>query len=317
MNELGVEHVHVRPRTRYVWQHFTNKAQAILAVEDTVESDSILWIDERHHLPPRAQRPRAIARRRLPRERSRRRPHRLRRGGRPARRVLGSLRRPDRPRRGRSAVARDGRRAARAVLLERRALRLSARNPVRAGVRLRLRAGHEVRRGTQPRPGARDGPGDARPHRSPARPPVAGAVGCEQLPGHQLPAGQLRRGRSSRRSRSSTTTTRCRRSSSRGCSMRFGLRIPRSPSGSRRKARSTTRRRGSSASDARGSAPRVRVGAAGTTHDTASPSARRQCASRGRPDESPLQLPRPDRQARHRSDGVAPGAGDRAVAAWT
>lgn len=43
--DLGVEHVRIRPQTRYVWQHFTNKAQAILAVEDTVETDAILWID--------------------------------------------------------------------------------------------------------------------------------------------------------------------------------------------------------------------------------------------------------------------------------
>jgi hypothetical protein len=45
LSELGVRHVGIRPRTRYVWQHFTNKAQAILAIEDTVDSESILWID--------------------------------------------------------------------------------------------------------------------------------------------------------------------------------------------------------------------------------------------------------------------------------
>jgi hypothetical protein len=45
MKELEIRHIQLRPKTRYVWHHFMNKAQAVKAVERIVETDSILWID--------------------------------------------------------------------------------------------------------------------------------------------------------------------------------------------------------------------------------------------------------------------------------
>ncbi len=45
MDELGIRHLKVRPRTRYVWHHYMNKAQAVMAAEQATEADSILWID--------------------------------------------------------------------------------------------------------------------------------------------------------------------------------------------------------------------------------------------------------------------------------
>ena len=43
--ELGVRHIHVRPQTRYVWHHYMNKAQAVMAAEAVTDADSILWMD--------------------------------------------------------------------------------------------------------------------------------------------------------------------------------------------------------------------------------------------------------------------------------
>jgi hypothetical protein len=43
--ELGVEPVRIRPKTRYVWHHYMNKAQAVMAVEELVDTDAILWMD--------------------------------------------------------------------------------------------------------------------------------------------------------------------------------------------------------------------------------------------------------------------------------
>jgi hypothetical protein len=43
--ELGARHVTVRPRTNYVWHHYMNKAQAVMAVEEELEGDQLLWID--------------------------------------------------------------------------------------------------------------------------------------------------------------------------------------------------------------------------------------------------------------------------------
>jgi hypothetical protein len=45
LRALGVEHIRVRPKTRYVWHHYMNKAQAVMAVEQVVDTDSIFWID--------------------------------------------------------------------------------------------------------------------------------------------------------------------------------------------------------------------------------------------------------------------------------
>jgi hypothetical protein len=45
LDELGVRHVKARPQTRYVWHHYMNKAQAVMAAEQATEADSILWID--------------------------------------------------------------------------------------------------------------------------------------------------------------------------------------------------------------------------------------------------------------------------------
>ncbi len=45
LDELGVRHINVRPQTRYVWHHYMNKAQAVMAAEQATEADSILWID--------------------------------------------------------------------------------------------------------------------------------------------------------------------------------------------------------------------------------------------------------------------------------
>jgi hypothetical protein len=45
LGELGVQHIHVRPDTRFVWHHYMNKAQALKAAEELVQTDSILWMD--------------------------------------------------------------------------------------------------------------------------------------------------------------------------------------------------------------------------------------------------------------------------------
>jgi hypothetical protein len=42
---LGVRHVRVNPDTRYVWHHYMNKAQSVMAAERLVDVDTILWID--------------------------------------------------------------------------------------------------------------------------------------------------------------------------------------------------------------------------------------------------------------------------------
>lgn len=43
--ELGVEQLRVRPKTGFVWHHYMNKAQAVMAVEQVAQTDAILWID--------------------------------------------------------------------------------------------------------------------------------------------------------------------------------------------------------------------------------------------------------------------------------
>jgi hypothetical protein len=43
--ELDVRLVRIRPQTRYVWHHYMNKAQAVMAVEERVDSEAILWMD--------------------------------------------------------------------------------------------------------------------------------------------------------------------------------------------------------------------------------------------------------------------------------
>jgi hypothetical protein len=45
MKELEIRHLDIRPETPYVWHHYMNKAQAVKAAEQIVESDSILWMD--------------------------------------------------------------------------------------------------------------------------------------------------------------------------------------------------------------------------------------------------------------------------------
>jgi hypothetical protein len=45
LDDLGVRHIRVRPTTHYVWHHYMNKAQAVQAAEELVDTDSILWID--------------------------------------------------------------------------------------------------------------------------------------------------------------------------------------------------------------------------------------------------------------------------------
>jgi hypothetical protein len=45
MRDLGIQHIRFRPKTRYVWHHYMNKAQAVMAAEQVAETDSILWID--------------------------------------------------------------------------------------------------------------------------------------------------------------------------------------------------------------------------------------------------------------------------------
>ena len=45
MDELGIRHVRIKPKTRYVWHHYMNKAQAVMAAEQLVDSDAILWMD--------------------------------------------------------------------------------------------------------------------------------------------------------------------------------------------------------------------------------------------------------------------------------
>lgn len=45
LQNLGVRHIRVRPKTRYVWHHYMNKAQAVMAAEEIVDTDSIFWID--------------------------------------------------------------------------------------------------------------------------------------------------------------------------------------------------------------------------------------------------------------------------------
>lgn len=45
MHELGVRHIRIEPQTRYVWHHYMNKAQAVMAAEQLVDSEAILWMD--------------------------------------------------------------------------------------------------------------------------------------------------------------------------------------------------------------------------------------------------------------------------------
>lgn len=45
LKALGVEHVRIKPKTHYVWHHYMNKAQAVMAAEQLVDSDAIFWID--------------------------------------------------------------------------------------------------------------------------------------------------------------------------------------------------------------------------------------------------------------------------------
>jgi hypothetical protein len=45
LSELGVRHIQIHPKTDYVWHHYMNKAQAVMAAEREVTTDQILWID--------------------------------------------------------------------------------------------------------------------------------------------------------------------------------------------------------------------------------------------------------------------------------
>jgi hypothetical protein len=45
MSALEIRHVSITPKTRYVWHHYMNKAQAVMAAEEMTNTDSILWID--------------------------------------------------------------------------------------------------------------------------------------------------------------------------------------------------------------------------------------------------------------------------------
>ncbi len=45
MEELGIEHLHIRPAHPYLWHHYVNKAHAIRSVEERVRSEIITWVD--------------------------------------------------------------------------------------------------------------------------------------------------------------------------------------------------------------------------------------------------------------------------------
>jgi hypothetical protein len=45
MSELGIRHLQVRPKNRYTWHHYMNKAEAIAAVEEQVTTEAIAWVD--------------------------------------------------------------------------------------------------------------------------------------------------------------------------------------------------------------------------------------------------------------------------------
>jgi hypothetical protein len=45
MEELGIRHVRLHPKNPYAWHHYTNKAEAIAAVEQEVNSEAIAWVD--------------------------------------------------------------------------------------------------------------------------------------------------------------------------------------------------------------------------------------------------------------------------------
>jgi hypothetical protein len=45
MRDLGIDHIRAHPRTSYVWHHYMNKAQAVKAAEQLVQTDSLTWVD--------------------------------------------------------------------------------------------------------------------------------------------------------------------------------------------------------------------------------------------------------------------------------
>lgn len=45
MERLGIRHVRLHPKNPYAWHHYTNKPEAIAAIEQTVNTDAIAWID--------------------------------------------------------------------------------------------------------------------------------------------------------------------------------------------------------------------------------------------------------------------------------
>jgi hypothetical protein len=45
MENLGIRHLRLNPRHPYAWHHYTNKAEAIAAVEQQVTTDAIAWVD--------------------------------------------------------------------------------------------------------------------------------------------------------------------------------------------------------------------------------------------------------------------------------
>ena len=45
MSQLGIRHLRVNPKNPYAWHHYTNKAEAIAAVEQIVTTETIAWID--------------------------------------------------------------------------------------------------------------------------------------------------------------------------------------------------------------------------------------------------------------------------------
>ncbi len=92
LTELDVRLVRIRPQTRYVWHHYMNKAQAVMAVEERVDSEAILWMDSDIIFlrePNELELPDGD---RLRRERAGHRPDRLLRFRRSSRRVLVALR---------------------------------------------------------------------------------------------------------------------------------------------------------------------------------------------------------------------------------
>jgi hypothetical protein len=45
MSKLGIRHLKLRPNNPYAWHHFTNKPEAVAAVEKEVTTEAIAWID--------------------------------------------------------------------------------------------------------------------------------------------------------------------------------------------------------------------------------------------------------------------------------